>query len=107
MIIIKHNYIDGNITKIEIEGHANYDVFGKDIICAAASTLLITCVNCIEELNANGFIYNDNKDKVSISIEGTNIEAFKILKVMIEMFKDLEQDYPKNISVSTYSFDNF
>ena len=32
---------------IEVKGHANYDDFGKDIVCASVSSIVITTVNAI------------------------------------------------------------
>ena len=36
---------------IEITGHANFDDYGKDIVCASVSSIVITTVNGILELN--------------------------------------------------------
>ena len=33
--------------KIEIKGHANYDDYGKDIVCASVSSIVITTINAI------------------------------------------------------------
>lgn len=45
MITVKHT--EGRIIVI---GHANYDEHGKDIVCAAVSTLLQVFVASVEEL---------------------------------------------------------
>ena len=33
------------ITELKISGHAKYDEYGKDIVCAGVSSTLITSVN--------------------------------------------------------------
>ena len=37
------------ITQVSVNGHAGYDVFGQDIICASVSSLLIATLNGLEE----------------------------------------------------------
>lgn len=41
---------DGSYKGFNISGHAEYDVKGKDIICAAVSALVINTINSIEKL---------------------------------------------------------
>ena len=36
--VSKGNYLQ----KIEIKGHANYDDYGKDIVCAAVSSITLS-----------------------------------------------------------------
>ena len=40
-----------NEATIEVSGHANYDVYGSDIVCASISTACIYTANLIEKLN--------------------------------------------------------
>ena len=37
-----------NIVGFEIIGHADFDEYGKDIVCSAVSILAYTCVNTLE-----------------------------------------------------------
>ena len=38
-----------NYKKIDVTGHALYDDFGKDIVCASTSSIIITSINaCIK-----------------------------------------------------------
>ena len=45
MIKVKLEKHNNNLEKIIIKGHALYDDFGKDIVCAAFSATVITSVN--------------------------------------------------------------
>ena len=45
------------IKEIKIKGHALYDDFGKDIVCAAASSIAITTVNAIESISPKAIKY--------------------------------------------------
>lgn len=49
--------------RIEVKGHANYNVVGQDIVCSAISALLQTLCYSLEELT---------NDKVNISLESGN-----------------------------------
>ena len=48
MIKISLKEENKKIKEIKIKGHAFYDDYGKDIVCAAFSSILITTVNAIE-----------------------------------------------------------
>ena len=43
------NSATGTITKVIVSGHADQDVYGKDIVCASVSTLFIAICNGLEE----------------------------------------------------------
>ncbi|MEF9938818.1 MAG: ribosomal-processing cysteine protease Prp [Clostridium sp.] len=46
---------EGNYRSIELKGHSGYDEYGKDIICAAVSSLTLNMANSIEEFTNDGF----------------------------------------------------
>ena len=53
--MIKYSFnssIDENINtySFEAKGHAEYDEYGKDIVCAAVSILVVTLANRLNEL---------------------------------------------------------
>lgn len=41
---------DGLIRSLSVQGHAGFDEYGRDIICAASSTLFQTAIHALEEL---------------------------------------------------------
>lgn len=91
-----------NINKnhIEIKGHAMYDDIGKDIVCAAVSTIVITTINAILRFDENAINYKDSDGYISIDIiKDSNITNTLILN-MIELLKDLEKQYKKNIKIN-------
>ena len=47
--MIKVNYVVSNnlIKSVSIKGHAFYDTYGKDIVCAAVSSIVTTTINDI------------------------------------------------------------
>ena len=44
-----------HIDLIRVHGHAMYDDFGKDIVCSSVSSIIITTVNGIYEIDKDAF----------------------------------------------------
>ena len=89
---------DKLIKKIIIKGHANYDEYGKDIVCAAVSSIATTTINDILALDENAINY-ESTDGNMIITNNDNELANTLLQVMINSFEELAKDYPKNINI--------
>lgn len=97
--MIKVSYKENKlINEVKIEGHAMYDNFGKDIVCSSVSSIATTTINNILALDKDAIIYDCNEAYILITNKDSEM-ASKLLKQMIKMFKELEQDYPKNIKI--------
>ena len=81
--------------EIKITGHALYDDYGKDIVCASVSSIVITTVNAILRIDKDA-IECDGKD-FTIKILKENKIVNILIENMISLLKELEHDYPKNI----------
>lgn len=94
--IIRNN---NNIKKISILGHAMYDEYGKDIVCASVSTLVISTVNNILSINSNTIKVEQNDSKVIIEyiIKDNIIDI--LINNMISNLNTLANNYPKNIKI--------
>ena len=86
--------------KITILGHAMYDDYGKDIVCASVSSLITCTVNGIYSLNKNSILYKDDSNTIEIKILDDE-NALKLFNNLILMLKDLAKDYPKNIKIES------
>ncbi|MGN1352454.1 MAG: ribosomal-processing cysteine protease Prp [Bacilli bacterium] len=84
---------------ISITGHAMYDDFGKDIVCSAVSSIVITSLNGILSINPSALIYNNSKDGLEIEIKSFDDITLKLIDNMMELLIKLSNDYPKNIQV--------
>ena len=89
---------DKLISEVKISGHASFAEFGKDIVCAAVSTLVTTTINNILTLDNEAIKYVDKDGYILITNEGSEL-ADKLLNNMIEMLNELASDYPKNINI--------
>lgn len=99
MIKVNIRKKDNNIVSIHISGHAGYDESGKDIVCAAVSSTVITTVNNILSLSKT-IDYNEGKEGLTITVIETNDVNQKLLNNMISMLNELESDYSKYIKIS-------
>ena len=84
---------------ITISGHANYDEYGKDIVCSAASSIVTTSINGILALNKGSLSYLVSKKGVSIDIKSTDTTTQILINNMVSLLKELEVNYPANIEV--------
>ncbi len=84
--------------KIDILGHAMYAEFGKDIVCAAVSSTVITTVNAILSFG-NTIQYKETKDGLSIQILKKDHITKTLLDNMIKLLQELEENYEENIKI--------
>ena len=96
--MIKVN-IYGNNDKIELIGHALFDDYGKDIVCAGVSSVVTTTINAILTFDENYVSYQKLKDKFEINIISHNEIVDNLINNMLDMLKNIEEDYPNNIKI--------
>ena len=92
-------YIKEN--EIRIKGHANYNEFGKDIVCASVSTVIYTTINYIMNIDKSSLEYTDNSNVITITKINSNEVVDILLNTMIEILKDLENQYKENIKIES------
>ena len=85
---------------ISILGHANYDEYGKDIVCAAVSSVVMCSVEAISSFDTKAVDINESKDKLEIIINKTDDITEKLIKNMLNCLKEIEKKYPKNIQIN-------
>lgn len=85
---------------ISIKGHANYDEYGKDIVCSAVSSIAITSVNLALKLDENSVNYKDSSGNLEIMILKDDDTINKVFINMLEMLDELRKDYKKNILIT-------
>lgn len=99
--MIKVEVLSNHLTikKVSIKGHAMYDDYGKDIVCAACSSIVTTTINGILKLDGSAIDYKQDSDGIIINVVNTTDIVNTLLYNMIDLLKELESNYPKNISV--------
>ena len=63
---------DDNYKRIECKGHAGFDDYGKDIVCAAVSVLTINTINSLEELTDDDLVVTQDEKKGIITMKFDN-----------------------------------
>ena len=96
--MIKVN-IYGKNDKIELIGHALFDDYGKDIVCAGVSSVVTTTVNAILTFNKDYIYYSNENDLFTIEVKNHNEIVDNLINNMIDMLHDIEEDYPNNIKI--------
>ena len=99
MIRININYQDNYIKQITLTGHANYNEYGTDIVCAAVSATYLCTVNGLLSINESSIEVLSEQDKETINVLTQDEVINKLLENMIRCLKSLEQKYPNNIKI--------
>ena len=84
---------------IVIAGHANFDDYGKDIVCAAASAIVTTSVNAALRFDENSLKYKEEKDKFTIEILNNNASVQVVIENMISLLEELAATHKENIKI--------
>lgn len=84
---------------ITIKGHAGYEEKGKDIVCASVSSIVITTINGIIEINPDAIDYSDLDNEIIIRKLKEDETVNKLLNNMILLLENLEKDYKDYIKI--------
>lgn len=100
--LIKKN---NDFIKLEVCGHSNYDESGKDIVCAAISTMTQSLIIGLEEVISKDFTYSidPKKAKVMVDISEYTSENMEKAQILFNTFKltvdRLLMDYKKYVKM--------
>ena len=95
--MIKVDLSKNNI--ITVSGHSGYEERGKDIVCASVSSIVITTINAIIEINSDAIDYSDLDNKIIIKILKDDTIVNKLINNMILLLEQLEKDYKEYIKI--------
>ncbi len=84
---------------IVVIGHADYAFYGKDIVCASASAIVITSINACLRINKESIKYKEEKDKLTIDIISKDKDVLLIIENMMSMLEELAKTYQRNIKI--------
>ena len=97
--MIKVSYkLDGdNYTYLSVKGHANFDDYGKDIICASVSSIVFGLMNCLDGYTR--ITIRDLKNHIEIINNSKLDEVDNFFKLTIIQLKTIEESYGEFIKV--------
>ena len=96
MIKVVYN---NDFKNLKITGHAGYADQGKDIVCASASSIILSSINLAIEFNSN-VKYTDDLNKIEVINNTNDSNVTKVFSNMIACLEELERQYPDNIKIS-------
>lgn len=99
MIKVSITKKDNKIDKIVMSGHAMYDDYGKDIVCAAASSIAITSVNAILKINEKAITLKSDDD-LEIKVNTHDSVTDILVNNMIDLLIELQEQYKENIKIN-------
>ena len=85
--------------QVVISGHAMFADPGQDIVCAAASSIVITTVNGILIIDDKALSYKKANDELVIDILKDSSDVKKLINNMISLLKELSMQYKDNIQI--------
>lgn len=111
MIYVKILQFNNNIIGFEVEGHAGYSEYGKDIVCSAVSAICESAVLGITKvikLNCE-FKKDDTKGKLKLILDKNVNQVdlkdaqiiFRTMKISLE---DLLENYNKYIKMEEINY---
>ena len=84
---------------ISITGHANYAEYGKDIVCASVSSVVMTSIEGISIINESALDVNQVKDNLIIKINLHDDIIDKLIENMLNCLNEIANQYPKNVKI--------
>ena len=87
------------INSIEIQGHSGYSESGSDIVCASVSSICITTVNGILNIDSKAINYKESDGYLLISIIKHSDTTDKLILNMISLLEELKNDYKNYIEI--------
>lgn len=97
MINVRVETQEDKITTMVVNGHANHDEYGQDVVCAGVSAIMFGLCNALDEYHTNSkFEVSDNEFNIQSDLSQ---ESETILRTGLIQLKTIEESYPKNIKI--------
>ncbi len=94
------------VRALRVSGHAGYAESGSDIVCAAASILITTCVNALESVAGLKPIVRQEESPAMIEVKLPSAlspvqehDARVILETVLQGFSDIAAQYPRYLQI--------
>ena len=92
----------GFLKGFSFKGHAEFEEYGKDIVCAAVSCAVRFCCNGLTEIAKKKVLIKEEEGKISLKVSNEEVEGeivqifLKALKLEIEL---IEKNYSENVKL--------
>lgn len=99
MVTVKVFCSKDKISRITVSGHAEYGEYGKDLVCAGASSITIGALNALDQLFKNDCELELLENKISIKVKNFKDDLNIVLKSMVIQLETMAESYPENIKI--------
>ena len=83
---------------LDVSGHAEYGEYGKDLICAAVSSIMFGFMNAIDDLEEDVKI-TQSENRITIENHSGSKEVDDYFELVMMQLKTLEESYGDFIRV--------
>lgn len=98
MISVNVEFIGSEVKSIMVSGHAESDEYGKDLVCAAVSAIVIGGINALEKYQKYiRIVQEENLLGVEVLIPHQEIQM--ILQTILIQLQTIADSYQKNIKI--------
>lgn len=98
-VTIEKNVKD-EIKSFKVEGHAGFAPSGRDIVCAAVSSLVIGTVNGLRQLTDAELDAKVDDGVVEVTIRKTTAYSNILLRSMCMSLEGIQEEYPDNLVIN-------
>jgi uncharacterized protein len=92
---------DGYVIGFSVEGHANYSIPGRDIVCAAISALTINAINSIAELAGTNPSIIEIEGRIEYAVADISSVVTRTLLSAVRIgYRGLAEQYPDNVMMT-------
>ena len=98
MIKVVFKLKDDRYYSLDVQGHSRFEDPGKDLICAAVSSIMFGLMNAIDELNENVEI-EQLTDRITITNYSKSEIVENYFELVIIQLKTIEESYGDFIKV--------
>lgn len=107
-VTVKREFATKTIREMTISGHAMYDDYGKDIVCAAVSAVAINLINASEALLHVPLETEQDDGEITcrvphISKRHTAERVQLLMETLVYSLKSIAEEYPSSISIQEYT----
>ena len=99
MISVNVTFIGKEVKSLTVSGHANYDKYGKDIVCAGVSAVVTGGINALEDQVNNIEIINED-NKLGVKVINSNEYIQIVLNTILIQLETIEKSYKKYIKIT-------
>lgn len=99
MISVNVTFIGNDVKSLTVSGHANYDKYGKDIVCAGVSAVVTGGINALESQVSNIEIIS-KENELGVKVINSNEYIQIVLKTILIQLETIESSYKKYIKIT-------